>query len=666
MANRLAAETSPYLIQHKDNPVDWYPWGEEALARARDEDKPILLSVGYAACHWCHVMEHESFEDPATAAIMNEHFVAVKVDREERPDIDAIYMEAVQTMTGQGGWPMTVFLTPQGLPFYGGTYFPPEERYGMPSFSNVLHAITDAWQSRRDDVELQGKRLVEHLNPIGRIEPSSDDVTRADLHQAFDKLRQNFDPDHGGFGGAPKFPQPMTLDLAIRLALRDRPDARTLYISTLDRMAAGGIFDQIGGGFHRYSVDRAWIVPHFEKMLYDNAQLLRTYARAWAQDHNPRYAEIVALTAGWLLREMRDPEGGFWSSLDADSEGVEGKFYVWEPDEIRALLGDESSAGEAYWGVTPEGNFEGKNILLATGAEPEPEVLGRWRETLMQARDQRVRPGTDTKVITAWNALTAAAFAEAGTIFSRKEWIEVASEAMRFTFDGLVRDGRLMRSYREGRAQHLGFCEDHAAVIEACLALFEATQDVEWLERARSTADAAITLFHDEAGPGFFTAGNDAEQLVTRSKDVIDNAVPSANSVMALQLQKLTLLTGDNRYEDRSLEVMRLLREAAINSPLAFAHLLEAVDFYTGNPREVVIVGAEGDHGTEALVETVRARWDPGQLLLVGNEGTVDLPLFRDRKKADGLATAYVCHRGVCHAPVTTPEELARQLDADR
>lgn len=664
MTNRLTKETSPYLLQHKDNPVDWWPWGDEALDHARAEQKPILLSVGYAACHWCHVMERESFEDAATAELMNEHFIPIKVDREERPDIDAVYMEAVQTMTGQGGWPMTVFLTPQGVPFYGGTYFPPDDRHGMPSFKRLLTTIAELWAQRRSEAEEQGQKLMEHIGTITKLAPSTDPITDVLLRESFRVLRQNFDHEWGGFGGAPKFPQAMVIDLLLRLAARGREEALAMASRTLDAMASGGMFDQLGGGFARYSVDRAWIVPHFEKMLYDNAQLLRTYARAWQLGGEERYREVAEATAAWMLREMRDPAGGFWSSLDADSEGIEGKYYVWDYDEFRTVAGDHADAASAHWGITPEGNFEGQNIpVLAQPADRD--VIERARVRLLAARDKRVRPGTDSKVLTAWNAMAASALAEAGWILDRPLWIRAASEAMDFTMSNMVVGGRLMRSYRavDGRddVRHFGFAEDYAFVLEACLMLFETTFDARWLEHARWAADEVIRLFLDDARGGFFTTGIDAEALITRSKDLIDNAIPSANSVLALELQRLALITGERAYEEHALGVVRLMKEAMIRSPGGFGHLLGAVDFYTGTPLEIVIVGDRSAGDTQELLEVTRDRFIPNKVVVVGTDEKIT-PLLANRPMKAERATAYVCRRAVCKTPVTTATELAAEL----
>jgi uncharacterized protein YyaL (SSP411 family) len=669
MANRLADQTSPYLLQHKDNPVDWYPWGDEAFERARTEDKPILLSVGYAACHWCHVMEHESFEDEATARIMNEHFVCIKVDREERPDVDSIYMDAVQTMTGHGGWPMTVFLTPEGAPFYGGTYFPPDDRHGMPSFSRLLQAVAETWRERRGEVEEQGKQLTGRLAIESRLRPSAEPITDDILREAFANLRSHFDPEHGGFGGAPKFPQPMTIDFLLRLARSGNEEAGTMARRTLDEMAAGGIFDQLGGGFHRYSVDRYWVVPHFEKMLYDNTQLLRTYTRAWQEWRVDRHREVAEATAAWMLDEMRDAQGGFWSTLDADSEGEEGKYYVWSLQEIAEVAGPDAGAAIKHFGVTEAGNFEGHNILVYAGPPGDQAAVTRARQAMLERRATRVRPGTDTKVLAGWNGMAVAALAEAGAVLDKSDWVTAAHEAMEFVLSRLVQEGRLMRSYRrtdDGREviNHLGFSEDYAFVLEGLLALYEATFEVDWLTKARRIADETIRLFLDQETGGFFTSGADAEQLVARPKDLQDNAIPSANSVLAVELQRLAHFTGDSSYESHAVGAMRIMREWMVQSPLGFGHLLGAVDFYTDPTAEIVIVGSPDFDDTRALLRSVRDRFRPNKVLICSpdDRAAPNVPLLEGRKQLNGRATAYVCRNGTCDLPVDDVEGLQAQL----
>jgi uncharacterized protein len=627
---------------------------DEALRR----DVPILLSIGYAACHWCHVMERESFEDPAVAELMNANFVCVKVDREERPDIDAVYMEAVQAMTGHGGWPMTVFLTPEGAPFFGGTYFPPQDRHGLPSFSKLLVAISEAWTQRREEVEGQGRKLIDHMGSLLKLTATQEEIPASLLEEASAQLGATYDPAYGGFGGAPKFPQPMIVDLLLRLA-KDDPSAAEMARTTLDAMAGGGMYDQLAGGFARYSVDASWTVPHFEKMLYDNAQLLRTYARAHLVFGSERYRDVARATAAWMLSEMRDETGGFYSSLDADSEGVEGLYYVWGLDEVRSVAGPDASAVIEHYGMTTHGNFEGKNIPVYTGPPSDPAAIERGTRALLGARRKRVPPATDTKVLSAWNGLAISALAEAGAYLGEPVWIAAASDAMQAVLDILRIDGRLMRSYRDGVVKHLGFAEDYAFVLEGCLALFEATGEPRWLEEAIWAADSAIELFLDREKGGFFTTGNDAERLVIRNKELLDNAVPAANSVFAMELQRLAAITGDHPYEDVAIGILSAVGKLAAQSPLAFGHLLGAVDLYHSEGLEIVIVGdASGE-----LVAEVRNRFLPNSVLIVAPQpGATYSPLLEGRGTVDGSAAAYVCVRGVCERPVTDPKALAARL----
>jgi uncharacterized protein len=675
-ANRLLGETSPYLLQHAFNPVDWYPWGEEALARARREDKPILLSVGYAACHWCHVMEHESFEDAETAALINEHFVAVKVDREERPDLDGIYMDAVQAMTGQGGWPMTVFLTPEGGPFFAGTYFPKVDRHGLPSFKRVLGAVAEAWRDRRDAARQQGAQVVEHIaRRAGALPEAAGTLQEPVLREAFDGLRQAFDAEWGGFGRAPKFPQPMTLEFLLRCHLRGFEGALDMAELTLNRMASGGIFDQLGGGFHRYSTDGRWLVPHFEKMLYDNAQLVRLYTHAWQLTGLSRYRRIASRTADYLLRELRHPDGGFFSSQDADSEGVEGRFFVWSYDELVATGGDLV----ARWlGATPAGNWEGTNVLwtpysaeaMAKDAGLSVEELERVvlaaRTRLFEAREARVHPATDDKVLAGWNGLAIAALAEAGRTFGEARHVDAARAAAEFVLGNLrTGEGRLLRSWRDGRQGGPGYLDDYASLAEACLTLYETTFQLRWLEEARGLASAILELFADPAG-GFFQTGADAERLVVRPKELLDNAVPSGSSLAAGVLLRLGRLLDDERLERAALGALEAVGDLLGRAPTAFGHALGAADFALGRVREVAVVGRPGADDTGALLAQAFRAYQPNRVLAAADPddeaAAAAVPLLAGRPTVGGRATAYVCEHFVCQRPVTEPAELAAQL----
>jgi uncharacterized protein YyaL (SSP411 family) len=656
MPNRLAQETSPYLLQHRDNPVDWYPWGAEALERAREDDRPILLSVGYSACHWCHVMERESFEDPETAAYMNEHFVNVKVDREERPDVDAIYMEAVQTITGHGGWPMTVFLDPDGVPFYGGTYFPPDESRGMPSFRMVMEAVVHAFETQREEIREKAPIARARLGAIGEVEPR-DPPGAAELEEAVRRLLGAADRRNGGFGGAPKFPPASSLEL-----LMARGEIEHVEL-TLDRMLAGGIYDQLGGGFARYSVDAVWLVPHFEKMLYDNALLARAYLHGWQVLGHERYRRVCEEALDWMLREMRGPEGGFYSALDADSEGEEGKFYVWRPEEICEVLGEVAEPVLEFYGVSEHGNFEGSNVLhLAGGAEaPEPADLAKARRALLEARAQRVRPGLDDKRLTSWNALAIAALADAGAALGRENYLDAARACAEFVLDQL-RDanGRLLRTYKDGRAHLNAYLEDHAFLLEALLALYESTFEERWFAEARSLAEATIERFGDPERGGFYSTSSDHEELIARRKEVGDHRIPSGNSSAAMGLLRLAALTGERRYEKEAEGVFRLFAEPAVRHPDAFAHMLRGLDFHLSPTREVALVGEElGD-----LAAAVREKPLFHLVLAGGREGSESPPLLADRTTVDGKPAAYVCSNFTCQLPVTAPEELRAELRA--
>jgi hypothetical protein len=596
MANALAAESSPYLRQHAHNPVDWLAWGPAALDRARSEDKPLLVSIGYSSCHWCHVMERESFEDPQTAELMNESFVCVKVDREERPDVDALYMEAVQGMTGRGGWPLNVFLTPEQLPFYGGTYFPPEARHGMPSWTQVLQAISESWEQNREEIRAGGERLRGRLAGAAALRPSAEPIEAGALDAAVARLKESFDARHGGFGGGvggPRFPQASVIEF---LLLRGE---REMTLATLRAMAGGGIHDQIGGGFSRYSVDEAWTVPHFEKMLYDNALLARAYLHGWQTFEEPDLREVCVDTLEWALREMRGPEGGFYAALDADSEGVEGRFYVWTVAELRATLGEDADTAIAWFGATEEGNFvdphhpqPGLNVLqdrgLAASGRPDDATRARIRSRLLAARERRVRPGLDDKRLTSWNALMITALAEAGAALAEPRYVDAAVACAEFVLRDLRDEGgRLLRTYNDGQAKLDAYLEDHAFLLEALIALFESTCEARWFEQAAALADEMIARFADFEHGGFFSTASDGEALIARRKDVEDTPIPSGASSAAVGLLRLAQLSGEQEYERRAVSVLRLLYEVAPRHPAAFGHLLQALHWHLSPARPI-------------------------------------------------------------------------------
>ena len=671
--NRLADQTSPYLRQHADNPVDWYPWGDEAFAAAAARDVPVLLSVGYSSCHWCHVMAHESFEDPDVAAVMNRLFVNVKVDREERPDVDGIYMQAVQAMTGQGGWPMTVFLTPDAQPFYGGTYFPKGDSHGRPGFVRLMEVIDEAWRNQRSDLLEQAGRLREAIERSTTLDGGgTDDPTPEILERALASVSTQFDPRFGGFGRAPKFPQAMTHDFLLRASRRD-PDPHLLEMVTvsLDAMAAGGMYDQLGGGFHRYSVDDFWLVPHFEKMLYDQALLGVTYLHAWLVTREPRYRRIVEETIDYVLRDLHHADGGFFSAEDADSEGIEGKFYVWSLPEIEAVCGDDAPEVIRYFGVTAAGNFvdphtqySGSILHAVDRTEERPTAVDRAIPRLLAARDIRVRPGLDDKVLLAWNALFLNTLAQAAAAFDRPDWMEAARTNARFLL-GAMRgaNGRLLRSWQGGRAAIPAYAEDHAALLEALVTLAE-VDDVAWLADARDVADALLALFADDERGGFFTTGSDAEALIVRPKDVQDNATPAENSLAASGLLRLATLIGDARYAEPAERWLRSMAPLLGDHPTAFAYLLGALERWLTPSLEVAIVGDPADPATAALRAEVTSRFLPNAVHLSAAPGTGAAlsPLLAERPLVDGRPTAYVCEHFACRAPVTTPEALAAQL----
>ncbi len=604
MPNALAQETSPYLRQHADNPVDWLPWGPETLARARAEDRPLLVSIGYSACHWCHVMERESFEDARTAELMNECFVCVKVDREERPDVDALYMEAVQGMTGRGGWPLNVFLTPEQIPFYGGTYFPPDPRHGMPSWTQVLQAIAESWSENHEQIRAGGEQLRERLSGGAQLSPSTEPLQQATLDAAIAKLAGEFDARNGGFGGAPKFPQAPVIEFLLTDASA-AGEGRAMALQTLHAMATGGIHDQLGGGFARYSVDATWTVPHFEKMLYDNALLARAYLHGWQASHDERLLKVCRDTLDWTLREMRGPEGGFYSALDADSEGIEGRFYVWSVAELTDVLGEDAPAAIAWLGATAKGNFQdphdpgtqrealgpGLNVLQDRGPQPDDATSERIRRTLLATRELRPRPALDDKRLTSWNALMITALADAGAALGEDGGLAYLDAAVACA-EFLQRDmrderGRLLRTYNDSRAKIEAYLEDHAFLLEASIALFEATCETRWFEQAIALADETIARFADPERGGFFSTAADGEALIARRKDLEDSPIPSGASSAAVGLLRLAQLSGDDTYERHGVSVLRLLHEIAPRHPTAFGHLLQALHWHLAPARPI-------------------------------------------------------------------------------
>ena len=680
--NRLIHETSPYLLQHARNPVDWYPWGEEALARARAEDKPIFLSVGYSACHWCHVMEHESFEDAETAALMNDLYVCIKVDREERPDLDAIYMDAVQAMTGQGGWPMSVWLTPEGQPFHGGTYYPKEPRYGMPSFQQVLRAAAEAYHSQRDRVASQAARLTAMLQRSATLAADGGELGADLLVEALQQMRQYFDDEDGGFGSQPKFPQPMTLDFALSQHRRIGDlDALWMAELTLEKMAHGGLYDQLGGGFHRYSVDAVWLVPHFEKMLYDNAQLLRTYLHAWQVTGRPLFRRIVEETIDYVLREMTAPAGGFYSTQDADSEGHEGKFFVWTPQEIEALLDPHTAAifGD-YYGVSARGNFEGKNILsvVRTTAQvaqrfkiSEAEVaaaLDQGRAILFAQRETRIKPGRDEKILAEWNGLMIHALAECSAALGRTDALAAATRAADFVLANMTQaDGRLYRSYKDGQARFNAYLEDYAALARGLIALYESTFELRWLGEAAQLVQIIFEQFHDAVNGGFFQTGIDHEQLVARRKDFVDNAIPSGNALVAETLLRLAVFLDKDEYRREAARILLMMKDAMARQPTGFGRLLGVLDAFLAPSQEIAVVGDPADAAAQALLAEVRRRYLPHTVVALKRPGEESvLPLLQGRDLVGGAPAAYVCEHYACRLPVTSAQALAELLEGKK
>ena len=676
--NHLINETSPYLLQHAHNPVDWYPWGDEAFEKAREENKPVLLSIGYSACHWCHVMAHESFEDEQIAELMNENFVNIKVDREERPDLDQIYMNAVQMMTQHGGWPMTVFLTPEGLPFYAGTYFPPVDRHNIPGFPKVLLNLAEAYRERPDDIAQTSVSVLGELQRLSVTSASNEPLSEDLLDSAYAGILRNYDSVNGGFGGAPKFPPAMVLEYLLRAQLRTgKTEALDIVRHTCRKIAHGGIYDQLGGGFHRYSTDAKWLVPHFEKMLYDNALLARLYLHFYQATKEDFAREIAEGILDYVVREMTDPDGGFYSTQDADSEGHEGKFFVWDMNEIKTALGErDASLFCAYYNVTKTGNFEGKNILhitrsfenVAASANVDvielQETVARSRKKLLAVRERRVKPDRDEKVLTAWNGLMLASFSEAGAILDRPDYTAVAQRNADFILSNLRREGLLLRTYKNGKAKFNGYLEDYAFLIDGLLTLFETKGELRWFSEALSLTERMIEEFWDEDNGGFFFTGRSHENLIVRSKDYFDNATPSGNSVAAGVLLRLALLTDKDDFRNRAITIFRQITESTRRYPSGFGYALCDIDFYLSTPKEIAIVGIN----EPAIHDFVREVWRnylPNKIVapaLAESVGAAaSIPLLRDRPSGD-LVTAYVCEHFTCRQPVNDVQQLAAQL----
>jgi uncharacterized protein len=678
--NRLIHETSPYLRQHAHNPVDWYPWGTEALEASKKQDKPILLSIGYSACHWCHVMERESFENEDIARVMNQCFVNIKVDREERPDLDTIYMNYVQMTTGSGGWPMTVFLTPNQVPFFGGTYFPPDERYGRPGFPRICQTVYEAYRNRKSEIEASGPEIVQSLQSMNRMPDSEAAPDAESLGRAFRNLAQRFDLTHGGFAGAPKFPGSMSLAFCLRHFHRTGLQPALDFVElSLEKMAYGGIYDQLGGGFHRYSVDAHWLVPHFEKMLYDNALLSRVYLDAYQATGNPLYRRIVEETLDYVTREMTHPEGGFYSTQDADSEGEEGKFFVWTQQEVEAVLGKQDGTLFCrYFDVTPAGNFEGKNILnvprsveaLAQEeqmpAEKLKAVIERSRRRLFAEREKRVKPHRDEKVLTSWNGLMLVSFASAASVLDREDYLEVAERNAQFVLNHLAEGHKLLRTWKDGQAKLNGYLEDYANFIEGLLSLFEATGSRLWLEEAVRFNRTLLDQFWDEAGASFYLTGRDHEQLIARVKDFYDNATPAGSSVAVFNLLKLSVLTGEGHYRQKAEANLRSMKPALERYPTGFGYLLEAADFFVGPVREIAVIGPRQNSTTRELLQTVYRSYLPNRIVALCDPSSSDsareIPLLEGKSLIEGKPAAYVCEDYVCQAPTTLPAELENLL----
>ncbi len=676
--NRLASETSPYLRQHATNPVDWHPWGKEALERSKKEGKPIFLSVGYSSCHWCHVMERESFEDEKIAALLNEHFVCIKVDREERPDLDEIYMAAVQAMTGNGGWPMSVWLTPDLEPFYGGTYFPPEDRNGMPGFSRVVTQLAKVWRERRDECVKGGKQLTEHLRSALQTAGGAKDLPQRIAASMTAQSQAQYDEVHGGFASAPhfapKFPHAAELRVLLLQQSRNDSSAAVMATTTLDRMATGGMFDQLGFGFHRYSTDREWLVPHFEKMLYDNALLAVAYLEASLVPGGDRFRDIARRTLDYMAREMQSKDGAFWSSQDADSEGVEGRFFVWSMDDLSAALGDDAELASARWGASAAGNWEGTNVLHAAASTDqlakqfpgEPSIVAKLesaRTRLLEVRSKRVRPATDDKALAAWNGMAIEAFARAAQVDGDPRFLAAAQRAAAFVLDRMVEDGRLLRSWRDGRGQGPSFVEDYGFVADALVTLFEADADPRWLAAARDLLRTAVDRYGDAQGGGFYFTSDEHESLLARSKNVTESSIPSGTAMVVRALLRCGLLLGDEAMFARGVQALRAHADLLEKAPVAVPSLVLAAEFAQADPREVVVAGDPADARTRALLDAALRsfpRFAVVGLVHDGNRKQLEAlsPVFVGKSPVDGVPAAYVCRRGACEKPVTDPAEL--------
>jgi uncharacterized protein len=668
--NHLVNETSPYLLQHAENPVEWYPWGDEALTRARTEDKPILLSIGYSACHWCHVMAHESFENKETARLMNQYFINIKVDREERPDLDTVYMEAIQSITGGGGWPLTVFLTPEGKPFYGGTYFPPEDRHGLPGFQRVLVAVSNAYRNRSNQVKQASLQIINALNTRTFSKTTLDTLKTDILENAYFGIRQNFDRENAGFGEAPKFPQPMVLEFLIRYYLRSHEkDALAMVTSTLEKMAMGGIYDQIGGGFHRYSTDSHWLVPHFEKMLYDNALLSQIYLHAYLVTKTTLFRRIVEETIDYVLREMTSPQGGFYSTLDADSQGEEGKYYLWSIDEVKNTLGNETASiiGD-YYGITDGGNFEGRNILYIPGnlQREEPGILSQAKNLLLKERDKRVKPGRDEKILTTWNGLMLSSLAQAANILHREDYLDAAITNGSFLLSLMTPEGYLMHMCKDKQGKIAGFLEDYSLVIEGFIDLHQATFQGKWLQEAIRLTNIMVKTFWDESTGMFFDTGKWHQPLFIRPRNILDGAVPSGASSATSTLLKVSRLTNDEHYEEISVRSLQNIGDNLSRLPLMFGNWLCALDIYLTSPQEIAIIGPRNNTATQDLIGVLLSNWNPNRVIAAIDPGDfkpfTDIPLLKNRYMIDNRPTVYLCERHSCRMPVNNPDLLGDQL----